>query len=100
MYGAELSVDARITRELRVSAGISVLDASFTSYPGAVWNVFDGTNTGLGTKPPQSAAGKQMPRAPKATATVSATYTKDLPAGEFPFNVTGTAYSPNIYDER
>ena len=98
MYGAELSVDARITRELRVSAGISVLDASFTSYPGAVWNVFDGTNTGLGTTPPQSAAGKQMPRAPKATATVSATYTKELPAGEFSFNVNGYASERIYYD--
>jgi iron complex outermembrane receptor protein len=98
MYGAELAVDARLSRELRVSAGISVLDASFTSFPGAVWNTFNGTNFSLDTLPPQSAAGKQMPRAPKATATLSATYTKELPAGEFSFTVNGYASERIYYD--
>lgn len=98
MYGAELTLDARLSRELRVTGAISVLDATFSSYPNATWNVYNGTNTSLDTTPVMSATGKQMPRAPKATASLSATYTKELDLGTFSFTANGYASERIFYD--
>ncbi|MCP3730591.1 TonB-dependent receptor [Sphingomonas sp. MG17] len=96
MYGAEVDVDARITPELRIQAGVSLLDASFSDYPNAVWNLPAPGGLGLISTPIMSANGKQAPRAPKATLNVSATYTKDLPIGEFSLTANGYA-SERIY---
>ncbi|MGE3744432.1 MAG: TonB-dependent receptor [Sphingomonadaceae bacterium] len=98
MYGAEMTVDAKLSRELRVTGSISVLDASFSSYPNASWNVLNGTNFSLDTTPTLSATGNQMPRAPKATASLSATYTKETDLGTFSFTGNGYASDKIFYD--
>lgn len=98
MYGAELSVDAKFSRELRVTGSISLLDASFSSYPNASWNTFNGTNFSLDTTPTLSATGNQLPRAPKATASLSATYMKELDLGTFSFTANGYASDKIFYD--
>jgi iron complex outermembrane receptor protein len=95
-YGAEVSVDAHVTNELSLQAGISVLDATFSDYDNAVWNVPAPGGVGLVQTPIMSAEGKQMPRAPKATLSLIATYTKDLPAGEISLSANGYA-SERIY---
>lgn len=91
MYGAELNVDAQATHELRIHGGISLLNATFSQYEGASWNVPAPGGVGLVPTPAQSADGKQVPRAPKASLTLGATYTKDLPVGQFSFTATGYA---------
>ena len=98
MYGAELNVDARITHELRVTGGISILNATFSSYPDASWNIPNGLNTGLLQTASMSATGKDLPRAPKATINLSATYSKDLPIGKFSFTANGYASDRIYYD--
>src|SRR3546814_4190921 len=77
-YGAEISVDARLTDELSVQAGISLLDATFSDYDNTVWNVLAPGGLGLVSTPITSATGKQVPRAPKATLSLTATYPKDM----------------------
>ena len=96
MYGAELDVEALLTPEFRIRGGLSLLDASFSSYPGASWEVPAPGGAGLVSTPAQSAAGKEVPRAPKATLSLSATYTKDLPLGTFTFTANGYA-SERVY---
>ncbi|MCP3730598.1 TonB-dependent receptor [Sphingomonas sp. MG17] len=98
MYGVEVSLDAKLSRELRVTGGISLLDASFSSYPNASWNIPNGLGTGLIQAPTSSATGKQLPRAPKATANLSATYTKEADPGTFSFTVNGYASERIYYD--
>lgn len=98
MYGAELSIDAQLSRELRVTGGISLLDASFSSYPNASWNVPNATGTGLDQTPTMSANGKQLPRAPKATANLSVTYTKETDIGEFSLTANGYVSERIYYD--
>jgi len=53
-------------------------------------------NLGLVQTPIMSANGKQVPRAPKATLSLSATYSKELPAGLFSLTANGYA-SERIY---
>jgi iron complex outermembrane recepter protein len=97
-YGAEVSIDARVTDELRVQAGISILDATFTDYDNTVWNVPAPGGLGLASTPITSATGKQVPRSPKATLTATATYTKDLPAGELSLSANGYATKRFYFD--
>jgi iron complex outermembrane receptor protein len=89
MYGAEFSADAQVTDSLRFNLGVSLLDATFSKYDGASWNVPADDGAGLVPTPAQSAAGKQVPRSPKASLSLAATYTKDTPVGQFALNATG-----------
>ncbi|AUW59671.1 hypothetical protein C1T17_17855 [Sphingobium sp. SCG-1] len=98
MYGAEVNVDAQVTNELRLTAGISLLDASFSSYENASWNLPNASGTGQVLTPAASATGKQLPRAPKATMNVSATYTKELDVGKLSFSANGYASERVYYD--
>lgn len=98
MFGAELAVDAQVTHELRVHGGVSLLDATFSQYEGASWNVPAPGGVGLVSTPAQSADGKEVPRAPRATLDLSATYTKDLPVGVFSFTATSYASERVYYD--
>jgi len=94
--GTELNVDARVTDALIIRGGISLLNATFTSYENASWNVPAPGGDGLVATPVQSADGKEVPRAPKATLNLAATYTRDLSAGVLSFTVNGYA-SERIY---
>lgn len=98
IYGAEVSVDARLTNEVRVQAGISILDATFSSYDNTTWNVPAPGGLGLVQTPITSATGNQVPRAPKATLTVAASYTKDLPIGVISLSANGHATKRIYFD--
>jgi iron complex outermembrane receptor protein len=98
MFGAELNVEAQATHELRFHGGISLLDATFSKYEGASWDVPAPGGVGLVSTPAQSADGKQVPRSPKATLDLGATYTKDLPVGQFAFTANGYASERVYYD--
>jgi iron complex outermembrane receptor protein len=98
MFGAELNVEAQATSEIRIHGGISLLDATFSSYEGASWDVPGPGGVGLVSTPAQSADGKEVPRAPKATLDLGVTYTKDLPVGQFSFSATGYASDRVYYD--
>jgi iron complex outermembrane receptor protein len=98
MYGAELNVTAQATPELRFHGGVSLLDATFSHYEGASWDVPGPGGVGLVPTAAQSADGKQVPRAPKATLDLGVTYTKDVPVGQFAFSATGYASDRVYYD--
>jgi iron complex outermembrane recepter protein len=98
IYGAEVAVDARLTNELRVQGSISILDAEFSDYENTRWNVPAPGGLGLIQTPVVSATGKQMPRAPKATASLTATYTKDLPLGVVSLTANGYATKRIYFD--
>ena len=79
--------------------GLSLLDASFSSYPGASWDVpTRQVAWGLTPTPALDAACKELPRAPKANLTLSATYTKDLPGGVLTFTANGYASERSYLD--
>lgn len=98
IYGAELDVDAKLTNEFRVQSAISLLDATFSDYAGARWNVPAPGGLGLVQTPIMSATGKQVPRAPKATLSVTATYTKELEAGVMTLSANGYATRQIYFD--
>ena len=98
MYGAEFNVDAQVTRELQFGAGISLLDAKFSSYEDASWFVPAPNGAGMIQLPTTSANGKRLPRAPRATLNLSGTYTRYLPLGVFSFGATGYASDRMYYD--
>jgi iron complex outermembrane recepter protein len=98
MYGAEANVDARVTNELQLHAGISLLDAKFSSYENASWPVPAPGGVGMVQVPATSADGKRLPRAPRATLDLSGTYTKYVTLGVFSFTATGYGSDKFYYD--
>lgn len=98
MYGAEVHADAQVTSELQVGAGLSLLDAKFSSYENASWLVPAPDGAGMVQSPTTSANGKRLPRAPRATLNLSGTWTRNLPLGVFSFQATGYASERMYFD--
>ena len=98
MNGAEFNLDAQVTPELQFGAGLSLLDATFSSYENASWLVPAPGGVGMIQAPTTSATGKSLPRAPKTTFNLSATWTRDLSLGVFSFQAAGRASERMYYD--
>ncbi len=104
IYGADLSGDLNITRELNVAAGVAYLHARYRKFTGAT-----GTDTIINPVPgatnnlteitsstfPQDWSGLQMVRAPAFSANFSATYTVDLAGGTL--KLVGSGYATTKY---
>ena len=98
MYGAELNLDAQVSSQLQVGAGLSLLDAKFSDYENASWSVPAPGGVGMVQAPTSSATGNRLPRAPRATLSLSGTWTSYLPLGVFSFQATGYGSDRMYYD--
>ncbi len=99
--GLDMEFEARPFRGLTLSGGMSFLDSVFTVFPAGPYFVpqpavctpvprTTGTPTGGNLNCPTDLAGYRTPRAPKFTASLSATYSVETNAGTFA--ATGTVY--------
>ena len=98
MYGGEFNANARVTNDLFIRGGVSLLNATFSSYENASWFVPAPGDAGMIQTPTVSADGKQVPRAPRATLDLSGTYTRNLHLGVFWFTADAYASSRMYYD--
>jgi iron complex outermembrane receptor protein len=98
MYGAELNADAQVSSQLQLAAGLSLLNAKFSDYENASWLVPAPDGAGLVQAPTTSATGNWLPRAPRATLSLSGTWTKDLSSGVFSFQASGYASDRMYFD--
>jgi iron complex outermembrane receptor protein len=98
MYGAELNADAQVSSQLQLAAGLSLLNAKFSDYENASWVVPAPDGVGMVQAPTTSATGNWLPRAPRATLSLSGIWTKDLPSGVFSFQASGYASDRMYYD--
>ena len=81
VYGAEVETSARITQNLRIDAGLSLLHAEFGTY------LSEG----------QDYTGNRLPQSPKLTFNVAANYTQPLQSGASLKGTVDAAYSSKIY---
>jgi len=81
VYGAEIEATAKITRNLSIDAGLSLLDASYGDY------VSEGDDF----------SGNRLPQSPKVTFNVAANYSQPLPTGGSLIGTVDAAYSSKIY---
>jgi iron complex outermembrane receptor protein len=99
LYGVDLDGEARLTRSLRMHAGLEWLHNRFTDFPNAVSSSYVPAPGGaIITLFPQSASGKTLPYSPTLTYTVGADYDIDSPVGPLTLNVTDS-YSSKYYAE-
>ena len=95
IYGADLEGSVKPVPEFTLHAGISLLHATYDSFPDASVNLPAPGNAG-NINFPADATGNTLERAPKWTATLSGTYAKDYEIGNVSF--TGNIYhSDKIY---
>jgi iron complex outermembrane receptor protein len=81
MNGGELEITAAVTRQLSVRGAATYLDATYTSFPGAIVNPplpNGGNSTAI-----IDASGTPVIRAPKHTYTIGADYVEEFAAGMF-----------------
>jgi iron complex outermembrane recepter protein len=77
IYGLDADVTALVVSGLRLTGGLGLVDAKYTTYEDALLsNPLGGTPSLVG-----SAAGKQLPLASKITANIGAEYNYPLPYG-------------------
>ncbi|WP_068875066.1 MULTISPECIES: TonB-dependent receptor [unclassified Phenylobacterium] len=81
VYGAEVEGSARLTQNLRIDAGLSLLHAEFGTY------LSEG----------QDYTGNRLPQSPKVTFNVAATYSHPLASGARLNGTVDAAYSSKIY---
>ena len=81
VYGAEVEATARITRNLSIDVGLSLLDASYGEY------VSEGDDF----------SGNRLPQSPKVTFNVAANYSHPLPTGGELIGTVDAAYSSKVY---
>jgi len=81
VYGAEIEGSARVTQNLRIDAGLSLLHAEFGTY------LSEG----------QDFTGNRLPQSPKVTFNVAANYTQPLKSGASLKGTVDAAYSSKIY---
>jgi iron complex outermembrane receptor protein len=114
IYGLDLESQWRVTPEFTVSAGLSLLDAKYKSFPNAIvlrpkpqlpgigYNGNFPTNAANGFPNGVDVSGNTLPRAPKATVTLVGDYTREFSAGTWNLNAT-LFYTTKVYfdsDER
>src|SRR5262249_1147888 len=76
-YGVESSINAVVTSELSLTAGVSAEHTRYTRFPG-----FPGVDPLTEGPVVVDATGNQVQRAPKWIGTLGAQYVKQLPAGK------------------
>jgi len=81
VYGAEIEATAKITRNLSIDAGLSLLDATYGEY------VSEGDDF----------SGNRLPQSPKLTFNIAANYSHPLPAGGELIGTADAAYSSKVY---
>jgi len=114
IYGFDVDSQWRATPELTFSAGLSLLDAKYKSFPNAYvlrpkpalpvigLNGNFPTNAANGYPNGVDVSGNTLPRAPKATVTLVGDYTRDFGPGTWNLNVT-LFYTTKVFfdsDER
>lgn len=96
LYGLDVDLQARLTDALRLTGGLSLLNATFTSYPNAPTNLsFTGVGAVIGAG---DASGKRLPLAQKVSGTAALDYTVPANFGEVQANVTAN-YNGSYYFE-
>lgn len=91
VYGADLDFEAQITPQFRVSGGVGYVDAEYQRFPDAQIITLDGA-TAIG-----DAAGNTLPRAPKLTGNLLASYSANLSAGGSLTFSTNAYYNDGYY---
>ena len=92
VYGGEAEIDARVTSQLRLSGGITVLHDQFKDFPNAVYY------TGFNQVVIRSGNGNRLPQTARFTGNVTADYTVPTSIGQF--DLTGSyAYNSGYYSE-
>lgn len=81
VYGAEIEVSARVTRNFKVDAGLSLLNAEYGEYESQG----------------DDFTGNRLPQSPKATFNIAATYSYPLASGAELTGAIDAAYSSKIY---
>lgn len=96
LYGIDADFQARVTGDFRLSGGISLLHANFTSFPGAAIssiNPAGGIFVNIG-----DVSGNRIQLAQKVSGSLTATYTKKLDTGTI--EVSGTeSYNGDYFFE-
>ncbi|MCP3730029.1 TonB-dependent receptor [Sphingomonas sp. MG17] len=72
IYGGEIELNAAVTSDLSLQAGLSYLHARYTRFPNAPGTILLATNLAQGTT--VNASGNTLPRAPEVTANVGVDY--------------------------
>jgi iron complex outermembrane receptor protein len=83
LKGGEVEVTWRVTPDLQVRAGASVIDAKFDSFPGAQVNTPRPGNPGGNLTSFIDASGNVMPKIPENTFNIAADYSHEMLGGEF-----------------
>ncbi|MDB5471511.1 MAG: TonB-dependent receptor [Caulobacter sp.] len=83
LNGGEIEVTWRVTPELQIRGGVSVIDAKFDSFPGAQINSPRPGNTGGNVTAFIDAAGNTMPKIPENTVNLAADYSRQMFGGDF-----------------
>jgi iron complex outermembrane recepter protein len=101
IYGLDLTASGKVSRDLLLRTGLSLLHARFTDYPNAVVNVPTG-NGGNQTVIRANLRGNTMPRSPDWTLFVTADYSHEFSAGTA--DLSSTVYHSDAvfsdYDNR
>lgn len=98
MYGFDLDAEAQLSDPFWASAGLSVLHAEFTDFPGAVYSV-PPTNPALAVQlVTGDARGNKVPFAQPVNFNLGLNYARDTSFGNLLFNVTNS-YNGKFYHE-
>jgi len=89
VYGAEVEVSARVTQNLRIDAGLSLLKAEYGEFLSN-----DGDNDPTNDK---DYTGNRLPQSPEMTFNIAATYSYPLASGAQLSGTVDAAYSSKIY---
>ncbi|HKP77605.1 MAG TPA: TonB-dependent receptor [Phenylobacterium sp.] len=96
IYGVELDMVAALTEHLRITGGLTWLDAHFGSFPDA--DAFVPNPAGGNTQIKVDATGNQLPFATKFTASLGAQYRAPLAGGEVIADANGL-YNAGFFTE-
>jgi iron complex outermembrane receptor protein len=88
LYGIDLDASFQVTKAFKLSATAEALHSRFASFPQADFSTQ--LPTGGIAQYTASAAGNQLPYAPRFTMDISGDYGVDLPIGKLDFNVTSS----------
>jgi iron complex outermembrane receptor protein len=86
LYGLDVDLEAQVTPELRVSGGLALEHAKFTSFPSAAFAVIQPNGSVLLTS--GSAKGNRLPLAQEVSGTLALDYRREFAAGAIDANVT------------
>ena len=94
LYGVEADFEARLTREFRLTGGISLIHSEYTDFPGAQFIALNPTGGLIVTQ--GNAAGNRLQLAQEISASLTATYSKEFSFGTIDLNAT-ESYNGDYY---